>query len=189
MAGETIQTIVGNLTADPELRYTQAGLAVANFTVASTPRQMNRQTQQWEDGTPLFMRCTVWREFAEHVSQSLTKGSRVIVQGRLEQRNFEDQQGQRRTTIELQVDAIGPDLKYATAAVTRITRDGTQPPPQRQQQAPPQGQQQGTQYGADPWGAAPAGGQQQAQADPWAQAPAGADSRWTQGEYSDETPF
>jgi single-strand DNA-binding protein len=122
MAGETIITVVGNLTADPELRYTQNGLAVANFTIASTPRTFDRQANEWKDGEALFLRASVWREFAEHVSQSLSKGSRVIAQGRLKQRSFETQQGEKRTVIELEVDEIGPSLRYATAKVTRASR-------------------------------------------------------------------
>ncbi|WP_167131945.1 single-stranded DNA-binding protein [Paramicrobacterium chengjingii] len=119
MSNETPVTIVGNLTADPELRYTQAGKAVANFTVASTPKFFDKQSNQWKDGEALFMRCAVWAEFAEHVSGSLTKGARVIVQGTLQQRSFETREGEKRTAIELKVEALGPDLRYATAQVTR----------------------------------------------------------------------
>lgn len=119
MAGETIITVVGNLTADPELRYTQNGLAVANFTIASTPRTFDRQANEWKDGEALFLRASVWREFAEHVAGSLTKGSRVIASGRLKQRSYETKEGEKRTTIELEVDEIGPSLRYATASVTR----------------------------------------------------------------------
>jgi single-strand DNA-binding protein len=119
MAGETVITVVGNLTADPELRYTQNGKAVANFTIASTPRTFDRQANEWKDGDALFLRSSVWGEFAEHVSGSLTKGNRVIVQGRLRQRSYKDREGNQRTSIELEVDEIGPSLRYATAAVTR----------------------------------------------------------------------
>lgn len=119
MAGDTIITVVGNLTADPELRYTQNGLAVANFTIASTPRVFDRQANEWKDGDALFLRASVWREFAEHVAGSLTKGSRVIAQGRLRQRSYQDREGQQRTSIELEVDEIGPSLRYATAQITR----------------------------------------------------------------------
>jgi single-strand DNA-binding protein len=119
MAGETIITVVGNLTADPELRYTQNGLAVANFTIASTPRTFDRQANEWKDGEALFLRASCWREFAEHVAGSLTKGSRVIAQGRLKQRSYETKEGEKRTTMELEVDEIGPSLRYATASVTR----------------------------------------------------------------------
>lgn len=121
MAGETIITVVGNLTSDPELRYTQNGLAVANFTIASTPRNFDRQSNEWKDGEALFLRASVWREFAEHVAGSLTKGSRVIAQGRLRQRSYQDRDGNNRTAIELEVDEIGPSLRYATAQVTRAS--------------------------------------------------------------------
>ena len=180
MAGETIITVVGNLTADPELRYTQNGLAVANFTIASTPRTFDRQANEWKDGEALFLRASVWREFAEHVSQSLTKGSRVIAQGRLKQRSFETQQGEKRTVIELEVDEIGPSLRYATAQVTRSQGGG----------GGNRGGGGGGQFG---------GGQSQgAVADePWGQ-PAGQQSGGSQGgdvwgapgtSYNDETPF
>lgn len=119
MSGETIITVVGNLTADPELRYTQSGLAVANFTIASTPKVFDKQRNEYVDGEALFLRASVWREFAEHVANSLTKGARVIVQGRLRQRSFETKEGEKRTSIELEVDAIGPDLRYSTVQVTR----------------------------------------------------------------------
>ena len=121
MAGETVITVVGNLTSDPELRYTQNGLAVANFTIASTPRTLDRGSNEWKDGEALFLRASVWREFAEHVAGSLTKGSRVIVQGRLKQRSYETKEGEKRTSIELEVDEIGPSLRYATAQVTRTS--------------------------------------------------------------------
>jgi single-strand DNA-binding protein len=124
VAGETVITVVGNLTADPELRYTQNGLAVANFTIASTPRTFDRQANEWKDGDALFLRASVWREFAEHVAGSLTKGSRVIAQGRLRQRSYQDREGQQRTSIELEVDEIGPSLRYATAQITRAAGGG-----------------------------------------------------------------
>jgi single-strand DNA-binding protein len=124
MAGETIITVVGNLTADPELRYTQNGLPVANFTIASTPRNFDRATSEWKDGEALFLRASVWREFAEHVAGSLTKGSRVIATGRLKQRSYETKEGEKRTAIELEVDEIGPSLRYATAQVTRAAGGG-----------------------------------------------------------------
>lgn len=119
MAGETLITVVGNLTADPELRYNQSGVAVANFTIASTPRNFDRQANEWKDGEALFLRASVWREFAEHVAGSLTKGMRVIATGRLKQRSYQDREGNNRTAIELEVDEIGPSLRYATATVTR----------------------------------------------------------------------
>ncbi len=124
MAGDTVITIIGNLTSDPELRWTPSGAAVANFTIASTPRTLDRQTQEWKDGEPLFLRCSVWRQAAENVAESLTRGSRVMAQGRLKQRSFETKEGENRTVIELEVDEIGPSLRYATATVTRVTRSG-----------------------------------------------------------------
>ena len=124
MAGETIITVVGNLTAAPELRFTPNGAAVANFTVASTPRTFDRQTNEWKDGEALFLRCSVWKEVAENVAESLDKGMRVIVQGRLKARSYDDKDGNRRTSWELDVDEIGPALKFATAKVTRAQRSG-----------------------------------------------------------------
>lgn len=120
MAGEVVITVVGNLTADPELRYTQNGLAVANFTIASTPKTFDRTSNDWKDGEALFLRASVWEQFAENVAGSLTKGSRVIVQGVLQSRSYETKEGEKRTSMELRVDAIGPDLRYATAAVTKV---------------------------------------------------------------------
>jgi len=130
MTGETVITVVGNLTSDPELRYTQGGLAVANFTIASTSRNLDRASGEWKDGDALFLRASVWREFAEHVAGSLTKGSRVIVQGRLKQRSYETKEGEKRTSYELEVDEIGPSLRYATAQVTRAasSRDEAKTP-------------------------------------------------------------
>jgi single-strand DNA-binding protein len=122
MAGDTIITVVGNLTADPELRFTPSGAAVANFTVASTPRTFDRQTNEWKDGEALFLRCNVWRQAAENVAESLTRGARVVVTGRLKQRSFETKEGEKRTVIELEVDEIGPSLRYATAKVTKASR-------------------------------------------------------------------
>ncbi|WP_071044192.1 single-stranded DNA-binding protein [uncultured Microbacterium sp.] len=124
MAGETVITVVGNLTADPELRYTQNGLPVANFTIASTPRTFDRQANEWKDGEALFLRASCWRDFAEHVAGSMTKGMRVIAQGRLRQRSYQDREGNNRTAIELEVDEIGPSLRYATAQVTRTQGGG-----------------------------------------------------------------
>ncbi len=124
MAGETIITVVGNLTADPELRFTPSGAPVANFTVASTPRTFDRNTNEWKDGDALFLNCAVWRQAAENVAESLTKGMRVIVQGRLRQRSYETREGEKRTVVELEVEEIGPALKYATAKVTRTTGGG-----------------------------------------------------------------
>lgn len=124
MAGDTVITVIGNLTGDPELRFTPSGAAVANFTVASTPRSFDRQTNEWKDGDTLFMRCSIWREAAENVAESLTKGMRVIVQGRLVQRSYETREGEKRTVVELQVDEVGPSLRYASAKVTRAQRSG-----------------------------------------------------------------
>jgi len=124
MAGDTVITVVGNLTGDPELRFTPSGAAVANFTVASTPRSFDKQSNEWKDGDTLFMRCSVWREAAENVAESLTKGMRVIVQGRLVQRSYETREGEKRTVVELQVDEVGPSLRYASAKVTRAQRSG-----------------------------------------------------------------
>lgn len=166
MSNETIITVVGNLTADPELRYTQSGLAVANFTIASTPRSFDKTSNEWKDGDPLFLRASCWREFAEHVSASLSKGSRVIAQGRLVQRSYETKEGEKRTSIELQVDEIGPSLRYATASVTRAPSGSTV-----------------AAAGSEPWVAA-----QQAAGDAWATAPA-AVAQNAPASYSDDTPF
>ena len=124
MTGETTITVVGNLTADPELRYTQNGLPVANFTIASTPRTFDKTSQEWKDGEALFLRASVWREFAENVANSLTKGSRVIATGFLKQRSYETKEGEKRTSMEFEVQEIGPSLKYATATVTRASGGG-----------------------------------------------------------------
>ena len=167
MAGETTITVVGNLTDDPDLRFTPSGAAVANFTVASTPRFFDKQTNEWKDGDALFLRCSIWRQAAENVAESLHRGTRVIVSGRLRQRSYETREGEKRTVFELDVDEIGPSLKYATAKTTKTTRSG----------APG-----GDSGGNDPWatGSSSAGGQQSSGgSDPWA-APAGG---------SDEPPF
>ncbi|WP_084074713.1 single-stranded DNA-binding protein [Demequina sp. NBRC 110052] len=160
MAGETQITIVGNLTGDPELRFIQSGAAVVNFTVASTPRTFDRQSNEWKDGETLFMRCSLWREAAENVAESLTKGMRVIVTGRLVSRSWEAN-GEKRTVNEIQVDEVGPSLRYATAKVTRNQRGG--------------GNGGGGFSGGGGGFSAPAGGSDN---DPWATAPA-----------SDEPPF
>jgi single-strand DNA-binding protein len=163
VAGDTVITVIGNLTADPELRFTPSGAAVANFTVASTPRTFDRQTNEWKDGEALFLRCNIWREAAENVAESLTRGSRVIVSGRLKQRSFETREGEKRTVVELEVDEIGPSLKYATAKVNKASRSGggaggfgggggsRQPAPSSSGGAAAAG-------GDDPWGSAPASG-------------------------------
>src|SRR5688500_10257904 len=124
MAGDTVSTVVGNLTADPELRFTSSGAAVASFTVASTPRTFDRQSGEWKDGEALFMRCSIWRQAAENVAESLTRGTRVIVQGRLKQRSYETKEGEKRTVYEVEVDEVGPSLKYATAKVNKFQRSG-----------------------------------------------------------------
>ena len=122
MAGDTVITVVGNLTDDPELRLTSSGAAVANFTVASTPRFFDKQTNDWKDGDALFLRCSIWRQAAENVAESLQRGARVVVQGRLKQRSYETREGEKRTVYELDVDEVGPSLRYATAKVTKATR-------------------------------------------------------------------
>lgn len=122
MAGETVITVIGNLTNDPELRFTPSGAAVASFTVASTPRTLDRESGQWKDGDPLFLRCSVWRQYAENVAESLTKGMQVVVQGRLKQRSYETREGEKRTVVELDVDDVGPTLRFATAKITKSQR-------------------------------------------------------------------
>ena len=124
MAGETVITVVGNLTGDPELRFTASGAAVASFTIASTPRTFDRQSNEWKDGEALFLRCSIWREAAENVAESLTKGMRVVAQGRLVQRSFAAREGEKRTVVELQVDEVGPSLRYASAKISRNQRSG-----------------------------------------------------------------
>jgi single-strand DNA-binding protein len=145
MAGDTIITVIGNLTADPELRFTPSGAAVASFTIASTPRSFDKATSEWKDGEALFLRCSIWRQAAESVCESLTRGMRVIAQGRLQQRSYETREGDKRTVIELQVDEIGPSLKYATAKVNRAARQSDS----QSSFSPPAATD-------DPWGVAPA---------------------------------
>ena len=157
MAGDTVITVIGNLTADPELRWTQSGAAVADFTVASTPRTYDRNAGEWRDGDTLFMRCSVWRDTAENVAESLRKGMRVIVQGRLTQRSYDTQQGERRTVVELQVDEVGPSLRRARAQVTRTAPSGG-----GGYQSDNRGQQQGGYQQAAPQGGGYGGGQQAA---------------------------
>lgn len=166
LAGETVLNIVGNLTADPELRYTQAGVAVANMTIAATPRTFDSETKEWKDGESLFMQATAWKELAEHVAASLNKGSRVIASGRMKQRSYETKEGQKRTVIELELDEIGPSLRYATATVTRI------------------------QKGAGGQQAGPGAPTQNKAQDTWApSAPAAGSDPWAPGGFGDETPF
>ena len=202
MAGDTVITVIGNLTADPELRWTQSGAAVADFTVASTPRTYDRNAGEWRDGDTLFMRCSVWRDTAENVAESLRKGMRVIVQGRLTQRSYDTQQGERRTVVELQVDEVGPSLRRARAQVTRTAPSGGggyQSDNRGQQQGGYQqaasqgggyggGQQGGYGQGSTNYGAqgganygAPTGGSPE---DPWRTAPSGGSTS-----FGDEPPF
>ncbi|WP_208863317.1 single-stranded DNA-binding protein [Mycolicibacter icosiumassiliensis] len=155
--GDTTITVVGNLTADPDLRFTPSGAAVANFTVASTPRVFDRQSNEWKDGDALFLRCNIWREAAENVAESLTRGSRVIVTGRLRQRSFETREGEKRTVYEVEVDEVGPSLRYATAKINKVSRGGGGGgfgggggmPASAGPSGPP---------AEDPWGSAPASG-------------------------------
>ena len=158
-AGDVNVTIVGNLTGDPELRFTPSGAAVASFTVASTPRVLDKATNEWKDGEALFMRCSVWRQYAENVAESLTKGMRVVVTGRLKQRSYETREGEKRTVVEMEVDEVGPSLKYATAKVNKVQRGGGG-------------------FGGDSGGA----GSSASSDDPWAAGPAG-------GAGFDEPPF
>ena len=167
MAGDTVITIIGNLTADPELRFTPSGAAVANFTVASTPRQFDRQSNEWKDGETLFMRCSVWRDAAENVAESLQRGTRVIVSGRLKSRSYETKEGEKRTVVEMDVDEIGPSLRSATAKVNKTQRGGG---------GGGFGGGQGGQGGQGSGWGAPGGGQGGQAEDPWAtggSAPAG----------------
>src|SRR6476469_6610440 len=149
MAGETVITVVGNLVDDPELRFTPSGAAVANFRIASTPRTFDRQTNEWKDGDALFLSCSVWRQAAENVAESLTKGMRVVIRGRLKQRQYETREGEKRTVVELEVEEVGPSLKYATAKVARVQRSG----------------------GGGGYGGGQGGGQGGGGDDPWASSP------------------
>jgi single-strand DNA-binding protein len=178
MSGETVITVIGNLTGDPELRFTPSGAAVANFTVASTPRTFDRQSNEWKDGDTLFLRCSIWREAAESVAESLTKGTRVIVTGRLVQRSYETREGEKRTVYELQVDEVGPSLRYATAKVTRTQRSGGGGG------GFGGGGGGGFSNGGGGGGFGGSGGGSSQQDDPWA-TPAGGSG----GGYSDEPPF
>jgi single-strand DNA-binding protein len=172
MTGETVITVIGNLTADPELRFTSSGVAVANFTVASTPRTFDKNANEWKDGEALFLRCSIWRQAAENVAESLTRGARVIVSGRLKQRSFETREGEKRTVVELEVEEIGPSLKYATAKVNRVSR----------------GEGGGGGFGSGRSGGSGSGGSSgfgggAAADDPWGSAPPAGDG------YADEPPF
>jgi single-strand DNA-binding protein len=165
MAGDTIITVVGNLTADPELRFTPSGAAVANFTVASTPRQFDKQSGEWKDGEALFMRCNIWRQAAENVAETLTRGSRVIVSGRLKQRSYETREGEKRTVVELEVEEVGPSLRYATAKVNKVSRGSG---------------------GGGFVGGGSAGGPSD---DPWGSAPAAGSGGGSGGGSDEEPPF
>jgi single-strand DNA-binding protein len=181
VAGDTVITVVGNLTADPELRFTPSGAAVANFTVASTPRTFDKNTNEWKDGEALFLRCSVWRQAAENVAESLHKGTAVIVQGRLKQRSYETKEGEKRTVYELDVEEVGPSLKWATAKVTKASRSGG-----GGGGGGSYGGGGGSYGGGGGGSSSGAGGGQSAPADdPWA-TPAGAGAS---GGWSDEPPF
>lgn len=181
MAGETLITVIGNLTGDPELRFTPSGSAVVNFTIASTPRTFDKQSNEWKDGETLFLRASVWKDAAENVAESLTKGTRVIAQGRLRARSYETKEGEKRTSMELDVDEIGPSLRYASATVTRTQRSaggggfngggGQQP-----------------QGGGSNWGA-PQQPQQQQSSDPWASPGGNSGGGWGSGPDLSEPPF
>jgi len=176
MAGETIITVIGNLTADPELRFTPSGSAVANFTIASTPRTFDKQSNEWKDGEGLFLRSAVWKEAAENVAETLTKGMRVIAQGRLKARSYDTKEGERRTVMELEIDEIGPSLRFASAKVTRTQRSGGGGNFQPQQ-------------GGYNQQSAPRGGQNAPAADPWQQAQSAPQGGGWNGPGNDEPPF
>ncbi|MFJ9693042.1 single-stranded DNA-binding protein [Kitasatospora sp. NPDC101183] len=207
MAGETVITLVGNLVDDPELRFTPSGAAVAKFRIASTPRTFDRQTNEWKDGESLFLTCNVWRQPAENVAESLQRGMRVIVQGRLRQRSYETKEGEKRTVFEVEVDEVGPSLRSATAKVTRANRSGG---PGGGSGGGGFGGQQGGgqgnwggggggQQGGGSWGGNSGGGQSGPSDDPWASsAPSGGGNQgggWggnsggSGGGYSEEPPF
>ncbi|MBC7559911.1 MAG: single-stranded DNA-binding protein [Dermatophilaceae bacterium] len=194
MAGDTVITIIGNITGDPELRFTPSGAAVANFTVASTPRQFDRTSNEWKDGETLFMRCSVWRDAAENVAESLQRGTRVLVSGRLKSRSYETKEGEKRTVIELDVDEVGPSLKYATAKVNRTQRGNGGG---GNFNSGGQGSQGGGSTGGNTGGS---GGQGAPAVDPWATGtpapantgggqPAGQQGGWGNGPSYDEPPF
>jgi single-strand DNA-binding protein len=176
-AGDTTITVIGNLTDDPELRFTPSGAAVAKFRVASTPRYLDKATSEWKDGDPLFLACTVWRQAAENVAESLSRGSRVIVSGRLKQRTYETREGEKRTVMELEVDEIGPSLRYATAKVQKMTRTGGS-----------SGGGFGSGDGRPSGGQAAPGGQAAAGEDPWASG-SSATGKGAASGFDDEPPF
>jgi single-strand DNA-binding protein len=174
MAGETTITVIGNLTDDPELRFTPSGAAVAKFRVASTPRTLDRASGEWKDGEPLFLSCSVWRQAAENVAESLQRGSRVIISGRLRQRSYETKEGEKRTVFELEVDEIGPSLRYATAKVQKMSRSSG-----------------GGGFGASGGGQSGGGGGGGGFAadDPWATATPAPSGGGGGGNFDDEPPF
>jgi single-strand DNA-binding protein len=182
MAGDTVITVIGNLTGDPELRFTPSGAAVANFTVASTPRQFDRQTNEWKDGETLFMRCSVWRDAAENVAESLQRGARVIVSGRLKSRSYETKEGEKRTVVEMDVDEVGPSLRYATAKVNKTQRGASSSFGGGQGSYPQQD---------DPWATGPGTGAQAPAGAPQGDAQQGAPQGggWGQAPSYDEPPF
>jgi single-strand DNA-binding protein len=192
MAGETVITVIGNLTNDPELRFTPSGAAVAGFTVASTPRTFDRESGQWKDGDPLFLRCSVWRQYAENVAESLTKGMQVMVQGRLKQRSYETREGEKRTVVELDVDDVGPTLRFATAKITKSQRGSGG--------GGGYGNGGGGGGGGQDWGSnsgnsvqrsggQPSGGAPAQPDDPWATSGGSGGGGGWGGGYSDEPPF
>lgn len=198
MAGETVITVIGNLVADPELRFTPSGAAVANFRIASTPRTFDRQTNEWKDGEALFLTCSAWRDMAENVAESLTRGSRVIVSGRLKSRSYETKEGEKRTVMELDVDEIGPSLRYATAKVAKTSRGGGGGG--GFSGGGGGGYSGGGQQGggnAGGWGGGGGQGGSRPDADPWAQGPSGGgggqqgggNAGWGQAPSYDEPPF
>ncbi|MEW1548152.1 single-stranded DNA-binding protein [Streptomyces tsukubensis] len=199
MAGETVITVVGNLVDDPELRFTNSGAAVAKFRVASTPRTFDRQTNEWKDGESLFLTCSVWRQAAENVAESLQRGMRVVVQGRLKQRSYEDREGVKRTVFELDVEEVGPSLRNATAKVTKTAGRGGQGGGFGGGQqgggnwgSGPGGQQGGGAPADDPWatGAPSGGGQQGGGGGNWGGNSGGSNASGNSGGgYSDEPPF
>ncbi|WP_432512792.1 single-stranded DNA-binding protein [Kineococcus sp. SYSU DK001] len=193
MAGETVITLIGNLTNDPELRFTPSGAAVANFTVASTPRTFDRQSNEWKDGETLFMRCAIWREAAENVAESLTRGTRVVVTGRLQSRTFDTKEGEKRTVIEMQVDEVGPSLRYATAKVNKTSRGGGGGGGGFGGGGggfSGGGNGGGNAGGGGGWGGGSGGGAPQQQDDPWATGPsAGGSSGGWGGASNDDPPF
>src|SRR5262245_28656428 len=173
-AGDVTITVIGNLTDDPELRFTPSGAAVAKFRIASTPRFLDRQTNEWKDGEPLFLQCNIWRQAAENVAESLQRGARVIVTGRLRQRTYETKEGEKRTVMELEVDEVGPSLRYATAKVQKMSRSS------------------GGGYGSSSGGGNASGGGGYGADDPWASAapaPAATGAGGGGGSFDDEPPF